>query len=93
MSMKNSNDTIVNQTRGLSVCSATACPHLSIYLIKLSLTQIVVAMANVHYFTVGDKSNSNTDRHSFSVVSISGESVKCVTALSLLQAQCFRHKT
>jgi hypothetical protein len=91
--MKNSNDTIGNQSRGLSFCSATACPHLSMYLIKLSLTQMVVAMANLHYFTAGGKSNCDTDRRSLSVVSVSGERVKCVTALSLLQAQCFRHKT
>jgi len=58
--MKNSSDTIGNQTRGLSVCSATAFPHISVYLIKLSLTQMVVAMANVHYFTAGGKSNSDT---------------------------------
>jgi len=66
--MKNSNDTIGNQTRDLSVCSVTAFPHLSLYLIKLSLTQMVVAMANVHYFTAGGKNNSDTDRRSLLVV-------------------------
>jgi len=63
------------------------------YLIQFSLTQMVVAMANFHYFTVGGKNNSDTDRRSLSVVSVSGEHVKCVTVLSLMQAQCFRHKT
>ena len=67
MSMKNFNDTIGNQTRGLSICSATACPRLSMYLIELSLTQVVVAMANVHYFTAGGKSNTDTDRRFLSV--------------------------
>jgi hypothetical protein len=49
---------------------------------------MVVVMANVHYFTTSD-----TDRRSLSVFSVGGEHVKCVTALSLPQAQCFRHKT
>ena len=71
--MTNSSDTIGNRTRVLSVCSATDYPRLSIYLIKLSLTQMVVAMVNVHYFTAGGKSNSDRDRRSVSVVSGSGE--------------------
>jgi hypothetical protein len=66
--MKNSKDTIGNRTRDFSVCSVTVFPHLSIYLIKLSLVQMVVAMANVHYFTAGGKSNSDADRRSLFVV-------------------------
>jgi hypothetical protein len=52
---------------------------------------MVVAMANFYYFTVDGKNNSDADRRSLSVVSVSGEHVKCVTVLSLLQAQCFQH--
>ena len=81
MPMKNSNDTGGNQTRGLSVCSATACPHLSIKLIRLSLTQMVVAMANFHYFTVGGKAIvTHADAPSLlflSVVSMSSASRHC----------------
>jgi hypothetical protein len=71
--MKYSNDITSNRTRDLLVCSVTACPLLSTYLTKLSLTQMVEAMPNVHFSTARVKRNGDTVRRSFSVVSVSGE--------------------